>query len=161
MTETPTRGAFLRDVLAGLSVPEGEQKTLPCRWLYDEQGSALFEAITQLPEYYLTRTETQILTDIASTLAKHMGEGVVLIEYGAGASVKTRLLLDAAHTLRAYVPIDVSEAFLLQTAERLRSDYPDLSGRGGFSIGHLASRRRRRCAALRVLSRLHHRQFVR
>ena len=75
---------FLDDVLAGLSQP---QKTLPCVWLYDAHGSELFEQITDLPEYYLTRTETQILQDIAEELAEQIGESAQLVEYGAGASI--------------------------------------------------------------------------
>lgn len=120
----PDHSDFLNDVLTGLAQ---SQKSLPCRWLYDARGSELFEQITDLPEYYLTRTETTILTDIASELAKLMGPGASLVEYGAGASVKTRILLDAAKDLARYVPIDVSEAFLLQTAKQLRRDYPDLA----------------------------------
>ncbi|WP_298914744.1 L-histidine N(alpha)-methyltransferase [uncultured Algimonas sp.] len=118
--------AFLDDVLSGLSQP---QKSLPCRWFYDARGSALFERITALPEYYLTRTETAILERVAPDLAAMMGPDAVLVEYGAGASVKTRILLDAAKDLRAYVPIDVSEGFLLETADRLRADYPILEVR--------------------------------
>ncbi|MEL6686794.1 MAG: L-histidine N(alpha)-methyltransferase, partial [Pseudomonadota bacterium] len=117
---------FLDDILAGLAQP---QKTLPCVWLYDAHGSELFEQITQLPEYYLTRTETQILTDIADELATQIGQNAQLIEYGAGASVKTRILLNSISNLNAYIPIDVSEDFLLQTADQLRRDYPDLSVR--------------------------------
>ncbi|MEM7727752.1 MAG: L-histidine N(alpha)-methyltransferase [Pseudomonadota bacterium] len=117
---------FLSDVLHGLSQP---QKTLPCRWLYDAHGSALFERITALPEYYLTRLETKILKRIAPQLARAIGPDAVLVEYGAGASVKTRILLDAIGDLRAYVPIDVSEDFLLQTAVELRTDYPELDVR--------------------------------
>ena len=120
----PTDPEFLSDVLTGLAQP---QKTLPCRWLYDAQGSELFEQITTLPEYYLTRTETGILRDIALELSKQMGAKANLVEYGAGASTKTRLLLNAAQDLTAYMPIDVSESFLLQTAEQLREDYPDLT----------------------------------
>ena len=120
----PTDPEFLSDVLTGLAQP---QKTLPCRWFYDAQGSELFEQITTLPEYYLTRTETGILRDIALELSKQMGAKANLVEYGAGASTKTRLLLNAAQDLTAYMPIDVSESFLLQTAEQLREDYPDLT----------------------------------
>lgn len=119
----PDHSDFLDDVLDGLSQ---DQKALPCRWLYDARGSELFEQITDLPEYYLTRTETAILTDIATELADLMGPGASLVEYGAGASVKTRILLDTAQDLARYVPIDVSEAFLMETADQLRRDYPDL-----------------------------------
>ena len=97
---------MLDDVLEGLA---GRQKTLPSRLLYDARGSDLFEDITALPEYYPTRTETAILTAAAPDLSRRIGEGAVLVEYGAGASVKTRILLDALEALAGYVPIDVSE----------------------------------------------------
>ncbi|MEQ9519284.1 MAG: L-histidine N(alpha)-methyltransferase [Parvibaculum sp.] len=116
--------AFAADVLMGLSEA---QKTIPCRWLYDTQGSQLFEAITVLPEYYPTRTETQILRARAPDIAALAGTGAKLVEYGAGASVKTRLLLDAMWSLRAYVPIDVSASFLAETAKQLEEDYPTLN----------------------------------
>lgn len=118
------RAIFLRDVLTGLSQA---QKSLPCQYFYDAAGSALFEKITQLPEYYPTRTETAILEAHAGEIANALGENVLLVEYGAGASTKTRILLDALKAPAGYVPIDVSEAFLLQTAQALRADYPDLS----------------------------------
>ena len=82
---------MLDDVLQGLS---GQPKTLPSRLLYDARGSDLFEDITALPEYYPTRTERAILTEAAPALADAIGPGAVLVEYGAGASVKTRILLD-------------------------------------------------------------------
>ncbi|MEL6858623.1 MAG: L-histidine N(alpha)-methyltransferase [Pseudomonadota bacterium] len=114
---------FLKDVLEGLAQP---QKTLPCRYFYDEAGSHLFEQITELPEYYPTRTERGILSDNVDQIAAALGSNTLLVEYGAGASTKTRILLDALDDMAGYVPIDVSEAFLLQTAEQLRQDYPAL-----------------------------------
>jgi len=114
---------FMRDVLSGLS---GDQKTLPCQYFYDEAGSDLFEQITELPEYYPTRTEIGILNDNAAQIAETLGSNVFLVEYGAGASTKTRILLDNLKTPAAYVPIDVSQDFLLQTAETLRREYPGL-----------------------------------
>lgn len=117
------RETFLRDVLKGLSQA---QKTLPCQYFYDAAGSDLFEQITQLPEYYPTRTETAILMAHASEIADALGKNVLLVEYGAGASTKTRILLDALNAPAGYVPIDVSEEFLLHTAKSLRADYPDL-----------------------------------
>jgi dimethylhistidine N-methyltransferase len=124
VSDTPVTSAssdFLEDVLAGLSRP---QKSLPCRWFYDARGSALFEQITTQPEYYLTRTETQILREAAPKIAEAMGCEAVLIEYGAGASTKTRILLDAADALFAYVPVDVSETFLFESAAALQAEYP-------------------------------------
>lgn len=115
---------FAADVLDGLGRP---QKTLPCRWLYDDRGSQLFEEITDLPEYYPTRTETKILEACRGEIAAAAGTGATLVEYGSGASVKTRLLLDRFDALHCYVPIDVSATFLEETAAQLRRDYPGLS----------------------------------
>lgn len=120
---TAQNEAFAQDVLAGLgSTP----KTLPSRWLYDRRGSELFELITELPEYYPTRTETGILRSIAGEVAEIVGPGARLVEYGAGASTKTRILLDTLPDLLAYQPIDISSAFLAETAASLAADYPDL-----------------------------------
>ncbi|MHA1559234.1 MAG: L-histidine N(alpha)-methyltransferase [Alphaproteobacteria bacterium] len=125
-TEGALQPRFLSDVLGGLSRP---QKTLPSQWLYDEFGSELFERITKLPEYYLTRTEIGILRTEAGAIAEAAGRGARLVEYGAGASVKTRLLLDAMNEPSAYVPVDVSGPFLAATADGLRTDYPALAVR--------------------------------
>ncbi|WP_235911873.1 L-histidine N(alpha)-methyltransferase [Mesorhizobium xinjiangense] len=116
-------GPFFSDVVGGLS---RVQKTLPCRWLYDERGSDLFEAITRLPEYYPTRAETEILADRASEIAEFAGEDAVVVEYGAGAGVKTELVLDSLCAPQGYVPIDIAEEYLLQTAERMASRFPGL-----------------------------------
>lgn len=118
-----TNAVFLKDVVDGLSKP---QKSIPSRWFYDQAGSELFEQITELPEYYPTRTEIGILNDNVTEIAEMIGQGSLLIEYGAGASTKTRILLDALPDMAGYVPIDVSEDFLLYTADALRADYPDL-----------------------------------
>lgn len=115
---------FRMDVVRGLSKP---QKTLPCQYFYDEAGSILFEQITELEEYYPTRTEISILNAHIDEIAATLGPNVLLVEYGAGASTKTRILLDHLVDPSGYVPIDVSEAFLLQTADGLRRDYPELS----------------------------------
>lgn len=125
MLDTLTKAdpAFADDVLAGLSQP---QKTVPCRWLYDERGSVLFEEITLLPEYYPTRTEAAILEACAAEVASAAGPGATVVEYGAGASVKTRLLLDAMQDVHCYVPIDVSAEFLAESAARLEADYSGL-----------------------------------
>ncbi|MEM7327420.1 MAG: L-histidine N(alpha)-methyltransferase [Pseudomonadota bacterium] len=114
---------FREAVLSGLSAP---QKTLPCQYFYDETGSRLFEQITQLKEYYPTRTELAILTDHIAEMTAALGENVLLVEYGAGASTKTRILLDHLKHAAGYVPIDVSETFLLHSAETLRQQYPTL-----------------------------------
>ena len=114
---------FLSDVLEGLS---GSPKTLPCRWLYDERGSELFEEITRLPEYYPTRTEQAILETAAPEIAREIGSRAEIVEYGSGASVKTRTLLDALDQPRVYRPMDISEEFLLAAAKGLAGDYPTL-----------------------------------
>ncbi|MFZ3176864.1 MAG: L-histidine N(alpha)-methyltransferase [Methylovirgula sp.] len=112
---------FRSDVLAGLAQ---RQKTLPSRWLYDERGSELFEAITKLEEYYLTRTETAILNLHAPEIAEFCGKETVLLEYGAGAAIKTKILIDALEVPRLYVPIDLAEDFLEQTVARMRQNFP-------------------------------------
>jgi len=115
--------AFLSDVLFGLGQP---QKNLPCKWLYDEAGAHLFEEITQLPEYYLTRTETALLRQTSPELASYLPELSVLIEPGSGSSIKTRILLQALPQLRQYIPLDISEEMLLDTARQLQQDFPSL-----------------------------------
>src|SRR5262245_47897591 len=100
----PARGAFLRDVLAGLT---RQPKSLPCRYFYDARGSALFEAITELPEYYPTQTETALLEAHAGAMAALAGPGCCLIEFGSGSSRKTDILIQALPALAAYVPIDI------------------------------------------------------
>jgi dimethylhistidine N-methyltransferase len=115
--------AFRSDILEGLSRP---RKALPSKWLYDQRGSALFEDICELPEYYPTRIEIGILKRASSDLAALIPAGAVLVEFGSGSSRKTRLLLDAAPHLGAYVPIDIAEDALVAAAESLRQAYPRL-----------------------------------
>lgn len=117
------RSAFEADVIAGLA---GKPKTLPSRWLYDDRGSALFEQITDLPEYYPTRTETRILRENAAALAAFCGRDAVVIEYGAGASVKSRILLRALRRPRLYVPVDIAGDFLAISARQLRAQFPSI-----------------------------------
>ena len=122
----PTDSQFAQDVIAGLSQ---RPRTIPAKWFYDERGSRLFDEITRLDVYYPTRVERSILTRYADAIVDAVGKHSTLVEYGSGSSDKTRILLDALHarrTLAAYVPIDISEAFLHQTAERLRDLYPGL-----------------------------------
>ncbi|MFL9824824.1 L-histidine N(alpha)-methyltransferase [Rhodoplanes sp. SY1] len=114
--------AFLADVVAGLSA---DPKTIPPKYFYDERGSQLFEAITRTPEYYPTRTETSILTARAAEIAAFIPQDAVLVEFGAGALTKVRILLDAA-PVRAFVPVDISEAFLRGQAARLSREMPGL-----------------------------------
>jgi L-histidine Nalpha-methyltransferase len=113
------------DALAGLTATP---KTLPPKWFYDAEGSALFEKITELPEYYPTRAERAILRSAAAEIAALSGARV-LVELGSGSSEKTRLLLDALRdhgTLRAYVPVDVSESALAAAGDALALEYPGL-----------------------------------
>ncbi|WP_370963476.1 L-histidine N(alpha)-methyltransferase [Amycolatopsis sp. cg9] len=127
------------DVVAGLTA---ERKWLPPKWFYDAEGSELFEKITQLPEYYPTRSEREVLAAHAGDVAELTGAHT-LVELGSGSSEKTRLLLDAltAHgTLEAFVPLDVSESALADAAEAISADYPGLTVRGvvGDFTQHLA-----------------------
>ncbi|HRF09292.1 MAG TPA: L-histidine N(alpha)-methyltransferase [Xanthobacteraceae bacterium] len=123
MLDKTQNNSFYRDVVAGLSLP---QKALPPKYFYDERGSQLFEAICELPEYYPTRTEAALLSRIAPELAAALHGYDHLIEYGSGASKKTRIVLDALTSLNTYVPMDISEEFLLGVAEILNADYPHL-----------------------------------
>lgn len=101
-------------------------KQLSPVWFYDELGSTLFDSICELPEYYVTRTEMQIMQDHSAEMAQALGPRVALIEYGSGSSLKTRLLLDKLQDLASYVPIDISRDYLLEAAGSLARDYPGL-----------------------------------
>jgi L-histidine N-alpha-methyltransferase len=117
------------DTLDGLTRPF---KEIPPRYLYDAHGSDLFEQITELPEYYQTRTERQILTDHAGDIIALTGAGE-LVELGSGSAVKTRLLLDAmrdAKTLHRYLPFDIAEHVVRESAATLSSAYPELQIHG-------------------------------
>jgi L-histidine N-alpha-methyltransferase len=114
---------FLSEAVAGLSRP---QKTLPCKFLYDEEGSKLFNEICDLEEYYPTRTETRILRDNIHEIADLIGSECRLVEFGSGASTKTRHLLAHLRNLAAYVPIDISGPQLADSALRLASEFPSL-----------------------------------
>jgi L-histidine N-alpha-methyltransferase len=114
---------FRRDVLCGLA---RRQKTLPCKYFYDDAGARLFEEITRLPEYYLTRTELGIMERYAADMAAHAGRDCLLIEYGSGSSLKTRYLLRHLDRPAGYVPIDISQEQLYQTAAALGQDFPGL-----------------------------------
>jgi len=115
--------SFLDDVLEGLSRP---QKSLSPKYFYDAEGSRLFEAICELDDYYLTRTELRLLRDAAAEIAAEIPEGAALVEFGSGASLKTRILLDASPQLSAYTPIDISHSALAEAAQAIRRDYPKL-----------------------------------
>lgn len=117
------RRAMLDEAVRGLL---GTPKSLPAKLFYDERGAALFERICDLEEYYVTRAELSILRACARELAALAGPGAALVEYGSGAGVKVRLLLDAMESPSAYVPIDISEAQLARVACEVSSDYPGL-----------------------------------
>jgi dimethylhistidine N-methyltransferase len=114
---------FLSETVAGLSRP---QKTLPCKFLYDEEGSRLFNEICELEEYYPTRTENQILRDNINEIAGLIGGECRLVEYGSGSSSKTRHLLRHLPSMSGYIPIDISGAQLLESAVQLAGEFPGL-----------------------------------
>jgi dimethylhistidine N-methyltransferase len=117
------RAAFLQDVLAGLSKP---QKDLPCKYFYDELGSKLFEQICELDEYYLTRADLEITTKYGADMAGFLGRRCLLIEFGSGSSLKTRLLLNDLQECAGYVPVDLSRDSLARAASSLSRAYPNL-----------------------------------
>ncbi len=158
-------GDFAASVIEGLS---RNRKTLPCRYFYDARGSALFEDITRLDEYYPTRTEAQILKGCAAYLVEDLSDGDLFVEFGSGSSLKTEILLACTAARIGYVPIDVSEPALVDALVRLALRFPtldvrplvadfsklsslprDLSGRRavgffpGSTIGNLAPREAR------------------
>ena len=129
MRDTSTRPASDLDADLVAAAVEGlgsTPKRMSPKWFYDETGSALFEDITRLPEYYPTRTEISILQTQIDALIAHIPEGAALCELGSGASAKSRLLLDALPELGAYVPVDISATFLMAAGAGIAADYPDL-----------------------------------
>jgi len=113
---------FRSDVLRGFEV---RPRAIPARWFYDRRGSELFEAITELPEYYPTRTETAILRTACPEVAALAGEGRAVVEFGSGSSTKTPILLRSVSPA-AYVPIDISGDFLRESSAGLASAFPGL-----------------------------------
>lgn len=111
------------EVLRGLRQP---RKAIPPKYFYDAEGSRLFDAITRLPEYYLTRTEVAILRTNNGAIARRVAANGCLVEYGSGSSAKVRLLLDACRPA-AYVPVDISKEHLAQAAQAIANDYPALA----------------------------------
>jgi dimethylhistidine N-methyltransferase len=114
---------FRRCFLDGLSQ---EPRVLPCKYFYDAVGSDLFDRICELPEYYQTRTELKLLKDHAGEIASLIGSDAELIEFGAGALKKVRVLLGAIDGIHAYVPVDISGEYLNAVAATLERDYPAL-----------------------------------
>lgn len=118
------RDEFRDATLAGFAQP---RKAIPCKFLYDAAGSALFDAICELPEYYPTRTEMAILGACAPAIAERVGPEAALVEFGGGSCRKVRILLEALDAPVAYVPVDVSGAHLENAAAELAADYPQLA----------------------------------
>jgi len=114
---------FARDLLEGLRQP---RKRIPCKYFYDRQGSALFEAICAMPDYYQTRTELALLAAHADEIAALIGDDAEIVEFGAGALHKIRLLLAAAKP-KAYLPIDISGPYLREVSNVLAADHPALA----------------------------------
>ena len=117
-------GDVLDELIGGLSQP---QKMISPKYFYDEIGSQLFEEITELPEYYLTDAELDIMRTHVDEMATQIGKQASLIEFGSGSSLKTRVLLEHLVELAAYVPVDISEDHLYTSAQKIRSEFPELA----------------------------------
>ena len=114
----------MRDtILDGLRL---KQKTLPAFYFYDERGSHLFDQITELPEYYLTRTELSIMREHGPEIGELVGERASIIELGSGSSLKTRLLIDSLREPAAYVPVEIARDQLVIAARSIAADYPHI-----------------------------------
>jgi L-histidine Nalpha-methyltransferase len=114
---------FLTDVIAGLST---NPRTLPCKYFYDERGAALFQKICELPEYYVTRAEIDILDRYRSDIASLLGSNIELIGLGTGAGTKTRILIEALEKPAVYIPVDISQKQLHESAALFQKIFPDL-----------------------------------
>ena len=119
----PAASDFLAEAIAGLSQAP---RTLPSKFFYDEQGADLFLKICELPEYYVTRTETDILQRYAPEMAASIGANAELVGFGTGAGIKTRMLLEQLENPIAYVPVDISKQRLIESAEALQAQMPAL-----------------------------------
>jgi len=119
----PVNADFLAEVLAGLS---SSPRTLPCKFFYDERGADLFQKICELPEYYITRTETELLRRYACEIAESIGPNAALIGFGTGAGIKTRMLLEHLENPIAYIPVDISKQRLIDSAAELSMAMPAL-----------------------------------
>src|SRR5881396_3496598 len=119
----PASSDFLTDVIAGLS---SEPRTLLCKYFYDERGAALFQKICELPEYYITRTEIDVLDGNRSDIAAQLGGNIQLIGLGTGAGTKTRILIEALQSPAVYIPVDISEKQLRESTNLFQKIFPDL-----------------------------------
>ena len=115
---------FRAAVLDGLKQP---QKRVPAKFFYDERGSALFDQICELDEYYPTRTELKLLRDHAGEVAELTGPGASLVEFGSGSNIKAQIVLAALDQPTAFVPIDISREHLLASAQALAEMFPDVA----------------------------------
>lgn len=119
----PAASDLLGDIIAGLS---SDPRALPCKYFYDERGAALFQKICELPEYYITRTEIDILDRYRAEIASQLGPNIELIGLGTGAGTKTRILVEALLTPAAYIPVDISEKQLRKSSALFRKIFPNL-----------------------------------
>ncbi len=119
----PATSDFFSDVIAGLS---SNPRTLPCKYFYDERGAALFQRICELPEYYVTRTEIDILDRNRAEIASHLGQNIELIGLGTGAGTKTRILIEALVKPAVYIPVDISEKQLRKSTALFHKIFPNL-----------------------------------
>src|SRR5437762_6464314 len=117
----PAGSDFLSDVIAGLS---SDPRTLPCKYFYDERGAALFQKICELPEYYVTRTEIDILDRYRAEIAEHLGPHISLIGLGTGSGTKTRILIEALEKPAVYIPVDISEKQLRKSTALFQKFFP-------------------------------------
>src|SRR3989442_14001075 len=118
----PTGSDFLADAITGLS---SNPRSLPCKYFYDERGAALFQKICELPEYYITRTEIDILDRNRAAIASHLGPNIELIGLGTGAGTKTRILIEALESPAVYIPVDISDKQLAESAAIFHKLFPD------------------------------------
>src|SRR5437016_6413707 len=119
----PELADFLADVIAGLS---SSPRAIPCKYFYDERGAALFQKICELPEYYVTHTEIDILDRSRADIASQLGPNLELIGLGTGAGTKTRILIEALENPAVYIPVDISQKQLRQSTALFRKIFPDL-----------------------------------
>ena len=119
----PVNADFLAEVISGLS---SSPRTLPCKFFYDERGADLFQKICELPEYYITRTETELLRRSAPEISESIGANAALIGFGTGAGIKTRMLLEQLQNPIAYIPVDISKQRLIDSAIELSHAMPAL-----------------------------------
>src|SRR6266702_6268487 len=119
----PASSDFLSDVIAGLS---SEPRTLPSKYFYDERGATFFQKICELPEYYITRTEIDILDQNRADIASRLGPNIELIGLGTGAGTKTRILIEALECPAVYIPVDISEKQLRESTALFHKIFPSL-----------------------------------